>query len=215
MAKKMNIRTSVIRLAFVPIFIVVLTGCAKKAQLTKSGFLGNYTDLREDEKFKGLYLYKAPDIDISERYSAIIIDPVEFQFDTEDGTSPMKQEDQQKLSDYFLERLEEGLLENYAIVDVPGDHVLRLRSAVTDVAANKIYLNLHWSTTLIGGGVGGASIEVELVDSLTHKRILSFIDARKGRRLNYTKGLTKWGHTKEVLGIWANIIVDHLTKLQN
>jgi len=92
--------------------------------------------------------------------------------------------------------------------------VLLLRTAVTDILPNKVYLNLHWSTTLIGGGIGGASLEAELVDSLNGERMLAFVDARKGRKLNYTKGLTKWGHTKEVLGMWADHIVKNLDDLK-
>ena len=57
-------------------------------------------------------------------------------------------------------------------------------------------------------------MEAEMVDSITGERMMSFVDARKGKRLNYTKGLTKWGHTKEVLGIWANIIVENLGNMR-
>ena len=89
------------------------------------------------------------------------------------------------------------------------------RTAITDILPNKVYLNLHWSTTLIGGGIGGASLEAELVDSLTGERMLAFVDARKGKKLNYTKGLTKWGHTKEVLGMWAKHMVKNLDELKS
>ena len=66
------------------------------------------------------------------------------------------------------------LSENFEIVDKPGRGVLLFRSAITDILPNKVYLNIHWSTTLIGGGIGGASLEAELVDSVTKERILSF-----------------------------------------
>lgn len=124
----------------------------------------------------------------------------------------MKDADREKLAAYFIKKLEEGLSENYTITDQPGPDVLLFRAAVTDILPNKVYLNLHWSTTLIGAGIGGASLEAELVDSLSNERMASYIDARKGRKLNYTKGLTKWGHSKEVLGIWADLIVENLSR---
>ena len=133
----------------------------------------------------------------------------------------MTDEDRDKLADHFIEKLEEGLAKNYLIVDAPGEDVLLLRAAVTDILPNNVWLNIHWTTTMMGGGIGGASLEAEVVDSLTGKRIMSFVDAKKGKKLtqkltipNYAKGLTKWGHTKEVLKVWADIMVENLDRLR-
>lgn len=197
------------------VFVFSLTGCAvKEMKLTESGFLSGYSGLKEDEESGGMRVYKNPDVKIAERYSKILIAPVEFKLNPTLKEHEMKYEDRIKLSDYFYEKLFEGLIENYEIVYEPGDGVLLFRAAITDILPNKVYLNLHWSTTLIGAGIGGASLEAELVDSLSGERMIAFVDARKGRRLNYTKGLTKWGHSKEVLGIWANLMVQNLDQLK-
>ncbi|HLF18721.1 MAG TPA: DUF3313 domain-containing protein [Candidatus Omnitrophota bacterium] len=197
------------------IVFMVLTGCATvEMKRTETGFLSDYSGLEEDEESKGMYIYTNPNANIAQGYSKVIIAPVEFKLDPSVEAHQMKGEDRQKLTDYFYKELEDGLKENYTITTEAGEGVLLLRTAVTDVLPNKVYLNLHWSTTLIGAGIGGASLEAELVDSLTGERVLAFIDARKGKKLNYTKGLTKWGHTKEVLGIWANIMVMHLERLR-
>ena len=80
---------------------------------------------------------------------------------------------------------------------------------MTDVSTAKPGNNADdWSS------VGTATMEAELVDSVTGERMLAFIDARKGKKLNYTKGLTKWGHTKEVLGMWADLMVQNLDQLK-
>jgi hypothetical protein len=193
-----------------------LTGCAvKQMKATETGFLSGYSGLEENEELKGLRVYKNPDVNISERYSKVLIAPIQFKLDPTIKEHEMKFEDRLKLSEYFHERLAENLSKNYEITDEPGKDVLLFRAAVTDVLPNKVYLNLHWSTTLIGGGIGGASLEAEVVDSLTNERVLSFVDARKGKKLNYTKGLTKWGHTKEVLGMWADIMVENLNRLRD
>jgi len=205
-----------LRLAFVNVVVLFsLTGCAtKQMELTKTGFLSGYSDLKEDEASKGMHVYKNPNVNIGARYSKILIAPIQFKLDPTVKAHEMKDKDREKLTDYFYGQLEERLSENYGIVNVPGEDVLIFRTAITDVLPNKVYLNLHWSTTLIGAGVGGASLEAELVDSMTGERMLSFVDGRKGRRLNYTKGLTKWGHTQEVLGIWADAMVMNLDQLR-
>ncbi len=192
-----------------------LTGCAiKQMELTESGFLSGYSGLEDYEELEGMRIYKNPDVNIVERYSKILVAPVEFKLDPTVKEHKMDFEDELKLSNYFHETLIEGLIINYDIADEPGEDVLLLRIAITDILPNKVYLNLHWATTLIGGGIGGASLEAELIDSLTGERMFSFIDARKGKKLNYTKGLTKWGHTQEVLGMWAKHIVKNLDDLK-
>ena len=205
-----------IKILLISSFVVFsLTGCSiKQMELTESGFLSGYSGLEEDEELEGMRVYKNPDVNIVERYSKILVAPVEFKLDPTVKEHEMKYEDRKKLADYFHKQLNEGLLKNYELVDAPGADVLLLRAAITDVLPNKVYLNLHWSTTLIGGGIGGASLEAEMVDSLTGEQMLSFVDARKGKKLNYTKGLTKWGHTKEVLGMWAEHIVNNLDQLK-
>ncbi len=200
---------------FVNCFIVFsLMGCAtKQLKFTETGFLSGYAGLQEDESLEGMRIYKNPDATIGEVYTKILIAPVQFKLNPSVKEHDLKYKDRLKLSDYFHEQLIEGLIKNYEIVDEPGDDVLLFRTAITDILPNKVYLNLHWSTTLIGAGIGGASLEAELVDSLTNEQVIVFVDARKGKKLKYTKGLTKWGHTKEVLELWAEVMVENLNQL--
>ena len=197
------------------IVVFVLAGCAvKKLELTESGFLSGYTGMVEDEEVKGLMVYKNSEVNIAERYSKILVAPVKFELDPTVKAHELSFEDRMKLSDYYHEQLNEKLLEHYDLAEEPGADVLLLRSAITDILPNKVYLNLHWSTTLYGAGIGGASIEVELVDSVTNERMLAFVDARKGQKLKMISGLSKWGHTQAVLELWTGVIVDNLNELR-
>jgi len=209
------------------VIVFSVAGCAiKKMELTESGFLSGYSGMEDDDEMKGMRVYKNPNVNIVDRYSKILIAPVVFKLDPMIKEHEMKYEDKMKLSDYFHEKLIERLKENYEIVDEPGDDVLLLRAAITDVLPSKVYLNAHWFTMLVSreGGIGGASLEAELVDSLTSERILAFVDAKKGKSplkqpkhliKNYAGGLSKWGHTKIVLGNWANIMIDKLDELSD
>ena len=203
-------------------FIFALTGCAaKEVKLTETGFLSSYSDLEPDMDSQGMYVYKNPNVNIAERYSQILIAPVQFKLDSAVKADTISDEDRNKLADHFYQELKAGLEKKHTITDSPGEDVLLLRAAVTDILPNTVWLNIHWSTTLIGGGIGGASLEAELVDSITGERMMSFVDARKGKNItqkltvpNYAKGLTKWGHTKGVLKVWAEIIVENLDQLK-
>ena len=206
-----------IKILLINCFVVFsLTGCAiKHLELTESGFLSGYSGMVEDEEMEGLMVYKNSDVNINERYSKILVAPVVFKLDSTVKEHELEFEDRMELSDYYHEKLNEKLLEIYDLTDEPGSDVLLLRSAITDILANKVYLNLHWSTTLYGAGIGGASIEVELVDSITNERMLSFVDARKGKKLKLNKGWTKWGHTQAVLELWTEIIVKNLNEIRD
>jgi len=193
--------------------ILFLCGCAAKMKLTQTGFLADYDQLVQSETFKGMRIYKNKAIDINKTYTKIIVAPVEIRLSPA-AEKRFTAEEQEKLTTYFHESLQKKLAAGFELTQEPGPGVLLLRAAITDLLPNKVYLNLHWSTTLLGGGIGGASIEAELVDSESKERVLAFIDAKKGKKLKYTKGLTKWGHTKEVLDKWADILVENLNTLQ-
>ena len=216
-----------IKILLINCFVVFsLTGCAvKQMELTESGFLSGYSDLVEDEELEGMRVYRNPNVNIAERYSKILIAPVQFKLDSTLKEHDMNYDDRKKISDYFHEKLAEGLIENFEIVDEPGEGVILFRAAITGVLPNKVYLNAHWVTMLLTreGGIGGASLEAELVDSVTNERLLSFVDAKKGKTpikqpshlvKNYKGGLTKWGHTKIVLGNWAETMVLNLNELR-
>jgi len=217
-----------IKILLINCFVVFsLTGCAvKEMKITESGFLSSYSNLVKDEELEGMRIYRNPNVNIGERYSKMLIAPVQFKLDPTVKEHEMDYKDRRKISDYFHEKLIEGLIDHYEIVDEPGEGVLLFRAAITDVLPNKVYLNAHWVTMLITreGGIGGASLEAELVDSVTNERILSFVDAKKGKTpikqpshlvKNYKSGLTKWGHTKLVLGNWAEIMVLNLNELRD
>lgn len=194
---------------------LTVLGCAgRKVEMTQSGFLNNYDQLVANEELDGMKIYRNENVDVKGKYTKVMIAPVEFLLDNQSDDAPLSEEDKQKIADQFHQDLQTKLSEHIEITQEPGEGVLLLRSAITELLANKVYLNLHWSTTLSGAGTGGASIEVELLDAVTADRILAFIDAKKGKRLHYTKGLTKWGHTQEVLSQWAEIIVLNLRKLK-
>lgn len=199
------------RVVVILVVSLSLTGCAvKQGKITQTGFLSSYASLGKDSNLKGIFFYRDGESDLVNQYSKLYIEPVKFELSKEAEDQAVEPEEIEKLSTYFQNALSDKLKSKFALITAPEKGALVLRTAITGILPNKVYLNLHWSTTLLGAGIGGASLEAELIEFESDKRLFAVVDARKGKRLNYTKGLTKWGHTKEVLDLWARYISEKL-----
>ena len=205
-----NNKHALIALFAVAVFCI---GCGAKNQgLSYSGFLGDYSNFRMSNVVEDLHVDKHPTKTLAD-YDKFLIAPIQVYFHSDAkgvGVDPTKLKE---LTDAFYEKAVEVLSDHYEVVEEPGEGVLLCRIAVTDVVSNKVALNLHWSTTATGVGIGGAALEADFVDSVTNERILAVIDSRKGKRYKDKKGLTKWGHTKGVFKEWAEMFVERLDEL--
>ena len=192
-------------LSFVFIFFIII-GCASKG-LKSAGFLRDYSSIKQSGERKGLYIDRSRNYNISS-YSKIMIDPVVVYFGIDAKGQGVAPGQLKKFSDFLYDELVKAFDERFTLVENPGEGVLRLRTAITDVLPSKIYLNLHWSTAAAGFGIGGAAMEAEFVDATTDRRVLAVVDSRKGQRAKYFNGLKKWKHTENVFKQWAKLLVE-------
>lgn len=190
--------------------LCILAGCAT-AKTIETGFLGDYANFHPSDKVDGLLVEKHPTKKISD-YSKFMVEPIEVRLTHESKGEKLDHQQVEKMAEQFHDEIVMALKEKYEVVDQPGEGVLKIRSALTDIYPNKIYLNLHWSTTLSKQGIGGAAIEAEFIDTATNERILGVVDARQGKPLKYTNGLTRWGHTKEVFNGWRDLLMKTLAE---
>ena len=65
---------------------------------------------------------------------------------------------------------------------------------------------------MMGGGLGGAGAEMELVDSVSGERIAAAIDNQKGSRLDISGGLTWYGNAETILDKWAEDVKKFVDK---
>jgi len=193
---------------------VVFIGCSSIMEPTPSGFLGDYSTMQPSKIIKGMSIDRASSEKLGD-YSKFIIDPVEIYLHKDAKAEDIDPKVLQEMADYFRNEVIAKLQEHYTVVEEAGVGVLRIRAAITDVLPNKVALNIHWSTTMAGLGLGGAAMEAEFVDSQTNERILAVIDSRKGRRTHYKKGLSKWGHTKDVIEEWVQMLTKRLDELHD
>ncbi|MHC4624654.1 MAG: DUF3313 domain-containing protein [Planctomycetota bacterium] len=181
------------------IVMAVQCGCGpKKPEM--AGFLSDYSKLEAQSDVS--YRYLAPGNPLG-RYSKFIIDPVEIYFhEKSKAKGKIKEEDLTDLKNYMHSALVKGIEDRYGIVYRPGSGVARVRVAITDLKKSRIIQNIVPIGKVAGTGIGGASLEAELVDSQTGEQIGALVESQLGKRLSLD-GYSTWGDAKGVMDRWA------------
>ncbi|MCW5769205.1 MAG: DUF3313 domain-containing protein [Phycisphaeraceae bacterium] len=150
-------------------------GCANRPGKTQSGFLSDYDDLIRvsDAEFARIDAEALASID------ALFIEEVRLMVSTTPDGSPISEKSARELTDHVRVALAKSFASEYQIVDGPGEGVGRLRVAITEVKKPATVLNLHPASKLTGAGLGGATIESEILDD-RGAQIAALIEPRKG-----------------------------------
>jgi len=212
------------------VMIMALAACsvteqAKPDTVQQTGFLKNYSQLQPGAKDQALLVYFNPDARWS-RYTKVMIEPVTF---WGDASSNVSVEDQQKLSSYYYNKLNEDLSQKFQIVDRAGPGVMTLRVALTDPTAATPVLRsvsvvipqarlLNSVANLATGSyafVGSAQSEGEVVDSQTGERLAAAIDKRSGGLSIKNANVWQWGDAENAMDYWAQRTADRLSTLQS
>jgi hypothetical protein len=195
----------------------------EQPSVTRSGFLGDYSQLQPGGKDRAALLYINPNAKWS-TYHSIIVEPVQFWSST-DTVSPA---DQSTLASYFYNALRENLQKDFAIVDKPGPGVMKLQVAITDATSATPVLRsvsvivpqarvLNTAQSLATGSyafVGSAQVEGQITDSMTGERLGAAIDKREGGQALSAAAQWKWGDAQNVLDFWAKKLPQRLVDLQ-
>ena len=179
---------------------VCLALCGCRAQKPKTvGFLSDYSKLSamSDVSFKYF-----PPGNPRARYSKFIIDPVEIRFYDESKGAKMKEKDLDVLTTYMRDALVTAFGDEYEVVYAPGPGVGQIRMALTNLKKSKIPLNIMPIGKILGSGLGGTTLEAEMVDSQTGEQIGAIVESQLGNRLSLA-GYTTWGDAKAVMNQWA------------
>jgi hypothetical protein len=174
-----------------------LGGCATKP--VPSGFLSDYSRLEPTSGGSLRYLNPAKGLG---NYSKFIVDPVVVHFHEQSKGAKTDEATRMRLTTFMHDALVKELQDGYEVVSEPGPGIARVRVALTDVDASTPALNILPQTKLTGLGLGGASMEGEIVDSRTGEQIGALIEAQKGKRVSFA-GVRKWGDAEAVMKSWA------------
>ncbi len=192
------------------ILTFTLVSCAHQA--AKTGFLNDYSKLEAHPDIDGRFRYSNPNIDAS-KYSKFIVDPVAINLSKEGKEDNIDPKELKRLARFFRKKIKEELQKGYQVVQSSGTGVARIRTSISEVEKTLPYLNIHPGTKIMGGGLGGAGAELELVDSVNGQIIAAVIDNQKGSRLSIGAGLTWYGHAEEVMENWAEDLKEWVDKV--
>jgi len=200
---------------------LVIAGCTptreRRGTPEESGFLGDYSQLQKNPDYPAALVYVRPGVQWG-NYNSVQIDSVGLWGDASNNISP---EDQQTLTDVLYKSLYDDLSKYFTIVNQPGPNTLRLRVALTQVQSAKPVLRtvttvipqLRVLGTIVGlsadtaATVGSATVEMEVLDSVTNQRLAAAVDDRAGTKVLFAKrAYTSWGDVEAACKYWSDRI---------
>ncbi len=209
MEKKMN-KSSVLMVVAV-VVMLVQCGCDGGGAV-KTGFLTDYSRLRKESNTTLRHINKQA----LANYSNFIVDPVKVHFHHGAKAIEHRTEGkltQQQLTDktnYFHTMIVKAVEDSgNRVVYQPAAGVARLRIAITDIQKSDL-ISLMPTAKVIGGtGIGGASMEAEIVDSITGEQVAAIVESRKGTRIPLAN-LGDWDAARQVIKDWAKSLQKRL-----
>jgi hypothetical protein len=203
------------------IVLFFLQGCAgtqQRRDVVKTGFLSDYSMLKEGEgEPESLLRYINPDADWRS-YDKVILDSVTVWKDKE--TQEVSPEDLQILTDFAYTQFHEALSQDYTIVTQPGPGVMRAAFAITEAEASSVTADVVTSiipqtrilTGIKGYAVGGkpgfvgtAGMEAKITDAHTGKILIEAVDRRGGTK-DWSGMTNNWNDVEKAYIYWASAI---------
>lgn len=214
----MNNKITLVQVLIIGLFSIVLLACSTTHQsrsVQKSGFLGDYSQLKAGESDQALLRYVHPSAQWS-MYNKVIIDPVSFYASKDSKLSKASYEERQALADYFTAAIHIELAKDYKIVATPAPDVMRIKVAITDADSSKVMMNTVSTILPVGlalsslkrvvtgsdSFVGEAQCEIDIRDSFTERRLAAAVDKRIGTKALRSK-FGGWNDAKESFDFWA------------
>ena len=192
---------------------------AQADDLIYSGFMSDYTQLEKVTDGSADYRYIAPGAeDRMAQYDAVMIDQPEIFIANDSPYRGVKPKQLDALADALRAAIAGALSEDLYIVDTPGENVLFLSVAATNLKLTKKKKGILGYTPvgLVTGAVKGAAtssiakkanlqdlvIEVEVFDSVTNERLVAIIDSRGGGKTNPSS----WQELEELMAKYGKIM---------
>lgn len=194
-------------LALVLTSATFIGGCSSSPQLTQTGFISDYSNLKvvDDHRMRyasgELYTYKS-----------FMIDPITIKIPLAED-SILTEQDRSEVAAYFREKFIAVLTEaGYQLTDKQGPKTARIKIALTDVAKSTWWLKIHPATSITGAGRGGAAMEAEVIDSVTGKQLAATIASAKGSQFTVGNFTTK-SDVMSAIDQWAKYAGERLKEV--
>ena len=215
---------------FAFIFAALLAGCEseptkKMVDVNTSGFLADYSILRQGGEGEAALVYWDEDADFS-AYNNIIIDPVTIWLAKGSALTKVSPQERTQLANEFHAAIHKALSEDFQIVDQPGPGTMRVRVALTDAQKSNPTLDtistyvpqarLISTIATLGSDtaafVGEASAEGEVRDTQTGNLLASGVDRQAGSKSLGDNTFDAWGDVRQAFDVWARQFSANLRK---
>jgi hypothetical protein len=200
---------------------VGLSGCTpiKQARdVEESGFLRDYSALREGQNGEALKIYINPKYQQTcKTYDKVLIEPVGIWVHDNSDMASIPTEDKQMLVNHLHGSLVSELGKRYQIVNTAQPGTLRIKTAITEAEGSWVALDtvssfvpqllvmskLKEIATGTGSFVGKASGEMEITDAVSGERIAAAVDRMVGNK-SVTGVTSKWDDVTRTFDSWSD-----------
>ncbi len=199
--------------------LLVMASCAatrRAKSVERSGFLAPDVELRAGVGEEPLLVFEHPAKSLA-GYDAVLIDPVQVWYGDAAKRSGTSQEDLERLAVLLHDSMRVALESDFKIVREPGPTTLRVRVALTDADAARpigntitTFIPQARRLSVIGGKftnvrvwTGAASVEGEVLDSITGERLMAAIDRRVGTK-SPAGAWERWDDVEQAFEFWAH-----------
>jgi len=195
--KKTMRETGVLMVVAVGI-MVIQCGCGSGGA-AKTGFLSDYSKLQKESSSSLRYV----NIKALAGYWNFIVDPVQVHFHSSSKSKgKLTQQQITDLTSYMHAQIIKAVQgAGSKVAYQPAAGVARVRVALTDIEKTSA-LSIMPQASLLGVGIGGVSMEAEVVDSVTGEQIGAVVEAQKGSRVPFSN-LGEWATAKKIMNDWA------------
>ena len=185
--------------------ILIQSGCGSESTV-RTGFLSDYSRLQFESSTSLRYINDR----VLAKYSSFIVDRVQVHFHS--GSKSQGKLTQQQISN-LTSHMHANIVvavknSGKKVVYQPAPGAARIRVALTDIEKTNA-VNILPQASLIGAGLGGASMEAEIIDSMTGEQIGAVVESQKGSRIPFSN-LGEWTTAKKIMDDWGNRLQQRL-----
>ncbi len=189
-------------LRWLPLSILLLASC-RSVGLTESGSLSSYQNLAVDGDQRARKSFIAPETRW-QAYDAIVLEPLALDLQPS-SLDQVSEANFDRLTSHYDGFLRESLTPRWQVLDAPRPGALIVRSTLTEI--DTINVPLNWITglgLLWPVDVGGATVELEILDATTGEQLAALINADKATLLNGIQAMIAIGHACQSVEESAN-----------
>jgi hypothetical protein len=198
---------------FVIVLAVLLLGCASNPSAVPSRYVGDLSGLERVKPGPWDELHRRAGIDLV-LYRSLHVAPVTLAETLDTQGEHYRAYDLERVRHKFDLAFRHQLADSELVSESTGPGVLELRARLTGVRANRPPLDMSNNGILsTSRGVGGATMQVDVVDSQTGQLLVAIVDRKWGVEFtsNFNTNQT-WGDAEDAFRWWARTLVQRLER---